>query len=421
MMRTLVSRRSVMATAGAVLAMPALAQGVVARRGAQGRLVFPAETAPRVDFKAIVDRPVKIRSVQMWRTKDANTPLVRVVSEDGVEGIVRGSTKADTTTEFFKIFAVPRFTGKDARDIFDLIRRSAREDYEHAGLPYWSVMGEVELAIWDLLGKTARKSCAAMIGPLLRTEIPVYMSSNKRDTAPEAEIAHLVARIAETGAKAIKLKVGRRMGYNTDAAPGRTQAIIALARKTLGDGMTIYADANGAYDSRMALEIAAMLEDHGVAMFEEPCPFEDFEMTAQVTHTLRERRSKLKVAGGEQDYALERWRWLTHHKALDVIQPDPMYAGGIARNLEIMSMGQAAGLAYNPHFPKNGADTAPMLALCAVSPNLYGYQEYRSREDRLDFAHTPMIAPKDGMVTLPPGPGWGIDYDPGLWKTATQL
>jgi D-galactarolactone cycloisomerase len=418
---SMITRRNMLAAGAAVIAAPALGQGIFARRDANGRLVFPPEAPPRVDFKALIDRPVKIRSVELWRTNAANTPLVRVVSEDGIEGIVRGSTKADTTTEFFRTFAVPRFVGKDARDIFDLIRRAAREDYEHAGLPYWSTIGQVEVAIWDLLGKTAGKSCAAMIGPILRTDIPIYMSSNKRDTAPEVEIAHLQKRVAETGAQAIKLKVGRRMGYNSDAAPGRTDAMIALARKAFGDAMTIYADANGAYDSRMALEIAAMLEDHGVAMFEEPCPFEDFEMTAQVTHALHKRRSKLKIAGGEQDYALERWRWLTENKAVDIIQPDPMYAGGIARNLEIMALGKAAGLAYNPHFPKNGADTAPLLALSAVSSNLYGFQEYRSREDKIDFVHSPVLTPKNGMLPLPTGPGWGIDYDASIWKQATQI
>ena len=417
----MITRRNMLAAAGATIAAPVLGQGIFARRDADGRLVFPPDASPRVDFKAMIDRPVTIRSVEMWRTTAANTPLVRVISKDGVEGVIRASSKADTTSEFFKIFAVPRFTGKDARDVFDIIRRAAREDYEHAGLPYWSTIGEVELAVWDLLGRTAGKNCAAMIGPVLRREIPVYMSSNKRDTSPEVEVAHLVERVAATGAKAVKLKVGRRMGYNSDAAPGRSAAVITLARKTLGDGMTIYADANGAYDLRMALEVAAMLEDQGVAMFEEPCPFEDFEMTAQVTRALRKKRSKLKIAGGEQDYALERWRWLTENKAFDIIQPDPMYAGGIARNLVIMAMGKAAGLGYNPHFPRNGADTAPMLALSAVSSNLYGFQEYRSRPDKLDFAHMPVLTPINGMLPLPTGYGWGIDYDPDIWKHATRV
>lgn len=414
-------RREFLASAMIGLSTPTWAQGIVAQPDKKGRLRFPDSPKPQVDFHAFFDRPVTIRSVEEWITNDAKTPLIRVISADGVEGIVRGSTKAKETAEFFKIFAAPRFQGKDARDTAELIRRAAREDYEFAGLPYWSTLGQVELAIWDMLGKTAKKRCADFIGPVLTSGIPTYMSSNRRDTSPEAEIAHLQQRVAETGAKCIKVKIGRRMGYNSDMTPGRTEAIISGVRKAFGDTMTIYADANGAYDAVKGLEIAAMLEDHGVALFEEPCPFEDFEMAAQLTRAIRKKGYKLKVAGGENDYALERWRWLTSNRAFDVVQPDPMYAGGIFRNLEIMKMAREQRLLYNPHFPRNGADSAPMLHLCATAPNLWGFQEYRSREDRLDFAHSPMLKPVDGKVRLPDGPGWGIDYDPAIWKNATRL
>jgi D-galactarolactone cycloisomerase len=415
------TRRAALGFALSGLAAPALAQGIFARPDKKGRLIFPADQKPQVDLHSFFDRPVIIRSVELWFTKEANTPLVRVISEDGVEGIVRGSSKAQETTEFFRLFAIPRFVGKDACDTAELIRRAAREDYEFAGLPYWATMGEVELAIWDMLGRTAKKPCAEMIGPVLNRSIPIYMSSNKRDTSPEAEIEHLQQRVAETGVKCVKVKIGRRMGFNSDMKPGRTEAIIAGVRKAFGDAMTIYADANGAYDSVKGLEIATMLEDYGVALFEEPCPFEDFEMTAQLTRAIRKKGYKLKVAGGENDYALERWRWMIANRAFDVIQPDPMYAGGIFRNLEIMKMGRDAKLFYNPHFPRNGADTAPMLHLCAVSPNLWGYQEYRSREDKLDFVHSPILTPVDGEIPVPLGPGWGIDYDPAIWGRAVRI
>ena len=415
------SRRTFIAAATAGLAVPAAAQGIFAQPDAQGNLAFPDRQTPHPDFRALLPDRITIRSVDLWLMPNSNATLVRVLSEDGVEGVVRASTKVEHTAQFFKDFAVPRFTGTDARDVADTIRKAAREDYEYAGLPYWATLGQVELAIWDLLGRSARKSCAEMIGPVLHASIPIYMSSNKRDTTPEAEIAHLQQRVAETGARCVKVKIGRRMGYNSDMQPGRTEAMIAGLRKAFGDSMVIYADANGAYDLPKGLEIAAMLEDYGVALFEEPCPFEDFEMTAMLSSAIRKRGYKLKVAGGENDYALERWRWLTANRAFDVIQPDPMYAGGIFRNLAIMEMGRAVGLLYNPHFPRNGADSAPMLHLCAGAPNLWGFQEYRSREDQLDFAHSPMLAPVNGELPVPLGLGWGIDFDPAIWKCARRV
>jgi L-alanine-DL-glutamate epimerase-like enolase superfamily enzyme len=61
-----------------------------------------------------------------------------------------------------------------------------------------------------------------------------------------------------------------------------------------------------------------------------------------------------------------------------------------------------------------------MLHLCAISPNLWGFQEYRSREDKLDFAHSPMLQPMGGEVPVPLGPGWGIDYDPLIWGNSVR-
>lgn len=414
------TRRGMLAGLTASAAAPALGQGIVARYQPDGRLAFPNYDRPPVDFRRLIGAPVKIAAVELW-TVAGGTPLVRVRSTDGAEGVVRASTKVEHTGEFFRTFAVRRFVGQDARDIADVIRRAAREDYEYAGLPFWATLGQVEVAIWDLLGKVANRNCAELIGPVLRREIPIYMSSNKRDTRPEAEVAHLAERVAATGARAVKVKIGRRMGYNTDMTPGRSEAVVRLARRTLGNAMTIYADANGAYDTVKALEVAAMLEDHGVAMLEEPCPFEDFEMTRQITEAVRARGLKLKIAGGEQDYALEKWRWYARTRGFDVIQPDPMYAGGIFRNLEIMRLGREAGLGYNPHFPRNGAEAAPMLALAAVAPNLYGFQEYRSREDAIAYAHSPVLGPRNGNVQLPTGPGWGVSYDPAIWRTATRV
>lgn len=414
-------RRAVLAGLGALTPGSAAASTWYARRDRDGWYRFPTERSAPLDFSALIERPVRIRSVEQFALPDRETILIRALSEDGVEGVVRASTKAEGTVDLFKRFVAPKLVGQDARDLFDIVEKGYRRDYEWAGLPYWSAFGQAEVAVWDLLGKTAGKRCAEMIGPVLREQIPVYMSSNKRDTEPAEEIAHLQQRVGETGARAIKLKVGRRMGLNSDAKPGRSEAVIALARKTFGDAMTIYADANGAYDAPTALEVATMLDAHGVALFEEPCPNEDYAMTAQAAAAIRRRGLKIKVAGGEQDYSLERWRWYCEHRVFDVVQPDPMYAGGIFRNLAIQRLSQEAGLLYGPHFPRNGADTAPLLHLCAVAPNTWGFQEYRSRPDPMPYAHAPVLEPLNGELALPSGPGWGVTFDPAVWRTATRL
>jgi L-alanine-DL-glutamate epimerase-like enolase superfamily enzyme len=386
------------------------------RRDDQGLLRFPADPQPPLDLSEVAPEPIVLRALELWRTPQEGTILVRAVSADGVEGVVRASTKAEETLEFFRLFVMPKFIGEDMRDLYRILERGYRDDYEYASVPWWSAMGQAEVAVWDLIGKTVGKPCHALMGPKLRDEIPVYLSSNKRDTRPEEEVDHLRQRVEETGCRAIKIKVGRRMGRNTDMYEGRSEAMVRAVREAFGDDMTIYADANGAYDAPTALEVCRMLQSYGVAMLEEPCPFEAFEMARQVTE-----RTDLLIAGGENDCAFEKWAWYCDNRAYDVLQPDPMYNGGMMRCVAVQQMSEAASLLYNPHFPRNNADTSPLLHLCAVAPNLYGFQEYRSRPDALDFAHSPQLTPRGGMLPVSDAPGFGIAYDPSIWSTATRI
>ena len=115
-------------------------------------------------------------------------------------------------------------------------------------------VASVEFAVLDLLGTIARKPLGELFGPIVSRDIPVYRASGNRGNSPEEEIAYLQKLVAETGAKAIKFRLGARMRYD-DASTRRDLALIPLTRKTFGEGMAIHADANGSYDVPMALRI----------------------------------------------------------------------------------------------------------------------------------------------------------------------
>jgi D-galactarolactone cycloisomerase len=291
-----------------------------------------------------------------------------------------------------------------------------RAQYKFAGLAFWTAIGHLELAVWDMLGKAANKRCVEMMGPLLRNEIPIYVSSLDRKSSPEQEVEAIRRAVAETGATGCKVKAGGRMSRNVDAYPGRTEALIPAVRKAFGDDFTIYVDANGSYDAPAAIELCRILEDYGVAMLEEPCPHEDVEMTAQVV-----KHTKLQIAGGEQDGSMERWRWYIENEALDILQPDFMYNGGMLRTLFVQRMAAKASVPVAPHYPRNGVETVELLHFAAQASNLYGLQEYRLKPRVLDFEHSPVIHPKNGKLALPEGPGFGAQVDPGIWRKATML
>jgi D-galactarolactone cycloisomerase len=415
-MESIVKRRAFLGMAAlAGFGWPAAAQIGPAVRDRNGLLHF-VDDKPLVDFRSGIDRPIKLASAEVLVVGTRNHQFVRVRSTDGDEGIIKANSRMEEVISLFRQIAVPAFSNVDLRDLETIIPAVYRAQYKFAGLAFWTAIGHLELAVWDMLGKAAGKRCVEFMGPVLREEIPIYVSSLDRKSAPEQEIEAIRKAVAETGATGCKIKAGGRLSRNVDAYPGRTEALIPAVRKAFGDDFTIYVDANGSYDAPAAIELCRMLEDHGVDMLEEPCPHEDVEMTRQVV-----KRTKLKIAGGEQDGSMERWRWYIENRALDVLQPDFMYNGGMLRTLFVQRMADKAGVPVAPHYPRNGVETVELLHFAAQARNLYGLQEYRMNPRVLDFDHSPVIAPKDGKLKLPDGPGFGATFDPKLWDKAVRL
>ena len=109
------------------------------------------------------------------------------------------------------------------------------------------------------MSRIARKPMVAMVGDIVRSDVPFYVASGKRDTTPEQEIDYLKMLVQKSGAKALKFRVGGRMSRNEDAMPGRTDRLVPLVRKTFGDAMVIHADSNSSYDVPNAVRIGTAI------------------------------------------------------------------------------------------------------------------------------------------------------------------
>jgi L-alanine-DL-glutamate epimerase-like enolase superfamily enzyme len=399
-------------TAG--LAATALPHGAaaqfIAERNKGGALAYASnEFAPLIDFRALVDYPVIIDAIEVLDHSD-NTKFVRVRSKDGAQGVIVANKRLWHTYSLLDTLFRPVLLGKDARDIqrtFDLLFRiSYPRGYKYSSMPYFIIQGHIELAVMDMFGRMLGRSVAALSGAPKLDDVAVYMSRLSRDTSAEEEIDIAERYVAETGARAVKVKIGGRMRINADASPGRTDALVSGLRKRLGDDMVIYVDANGSYDAPTAIRVGRMLEDHGVAFYEEPCEWEDFEMTKQVADTL-----DIPVAGGEQDTSLPKWRWMAEHGGVDILQPDIMYNGGFIRTMMVADIAKKYGRMVAPHYPRSGPETAPLMHFVASIDNFEGFMEYRADQNKTDFDYEPIIKPVNGVISLPKGPGFGVQYD----------
>lgn len=371
---------------------------------------------PLPNLKALFPEIIKIESVELLKTQGE---LMLVVRANGLLGITQCNDRMQHLTSLLKGLVLPHFLGKDARDLPQLVDNAYRlnSNYKYAGMPLWNSIGSVEIAVWDVLGKLLQKPVYQLLGKQVRSEYPVYISDFNREGDPEKIANQLLEKLNITGAKGVKIKVGGRM-VNTPEHAAQTRKYIPLLRKILGNEIIIYADANGSYTPHEGIETGKMLEDNGVAIFEEPCNFEDEEGTKTVAKAL----SKIILAGGEQDSNLYRFRRLARENVYDLLQPDMYYNGGILRALQVAEIAKKYGtVGIAPHTPKADPLIAPFWQVAALIPNLYGLQEfvYNPNEKKPTW-HTDIRLTK-GKMSIPNRAGLGIDYDPSIWQSAERI
>lgn len=352
--------------------------------------------------------PVRIESLELLR--DGAKFLVRVRSADGAESVTvpNNSRLLDVYPMYLKRVA-PFVVGKDARDLESLLAELYRDqsNYKFQGLAFWVCVATVEMALLDLMGQIAGAPLGELLGTVRRRDIGVYRASGNRGNKPEAEIEYLKRIVAETGAKAVKFRLGGRMSRNADSLPGRSEALIPLVRKTFGDAMTLYADSNSSYDVPNAIRIGRRMEEHQYAMFEEPCEFDDLWATKEVSDALT-----IPVGLGEQEFSMRRFQWVIENRAADIIQPDLHYFGGYIRCTKVARMAAAAGMPCTLHLSEFGFAYLNVLHFASYVADPGPFQEFKGQTGIPFTCDTSPLTCKDGVVRCPSGPGLGIRIDP---------
>jgi L-alanine-DL-glutamate epimerase-like enolase superfamily enzyme len=365
----------------------------------------------------LLDAPLKIKSIELLR--NGKTYLLRTRSTDGVEAITvpHPSRMAVAYPIFLKLIA-PFFIGKDARDIESLMWELYRhhDNYKLQGLALWIGVAAMEFSLLELMGRATARPVADFFGGTMRREIPVYYASGKRGNTPEEEINYLQKLVADSGAKAIKFRLGGRMSRNADSLPGRTEALIPLVRKEFGDDMTLYADSNSSYDTENAIRIGRIMEEHAYGFYEEPCPFDDLWSTKEVADAL-----DIPVAGGEQEFSLRRFQWTIENRGVDVVQPDLHYGGGMIRATKVARMAEAANMQVVPHMSGGGLGYLDVIHFASFTSNVGPFMEFKGNTDLPVECATSSLRCENGIVRCPSGPGFGVTIDPEFVKKATLV
>jgi L-alanine-DL-glutamate epimerase-like enolase superfamily enzyme len=345
--------------------------------------------------------------------------FVRVTTETGAQGWGQVSTyNADITCEVFHRQVARHALGTNALDFADTLNLIGEREHKYPGSYLRRAMTGLDTALLDLRGKLEGKPVVELLGGKTG-KLRAYASSMKRDITPEDEAKRFLKLRDEKGFTAFKWRVGSECGRDKDEWPDRTEAIVPIVSRALGDGIDKLVDGNSCYSPKRAIEVGKLLEQEGISHFEEPCPYWEFEQTKEVTDAL-----SIDVTGGEQDNEFSAWKTMIDMRAVDIIQPDVMYLGGMLRSIEVAKMGHAAGLPCTPHAANLSLVTMCTMHLLKAIPNPGKYLElsiegadYYPWQDGL-FLGDPYKV-ENGHVTVTDAPGWGIDINPAWLDEAT--
>jgi L-alanine-DL-glutamate epimerase-like enolase superfamily enzyme len=224
-----------------------------------------------------------------------------------------------------------------------------------------------------------------------------------QEPGPLAE--HLL-RLKDEGFRAFKIGWGPfgRMSNALD------EAIVRAAREVIEDGwLMVDAGGSDAYwgqGYKWALRTAAMLAEYDVYWFEEalkPDALEDYV-------ALR-RQAPLPIAGGEVLTRRQAFQPWLQAGAFDIVQPDVTKVGGISEERRIAWMAEENGVRFIPHGWNTAVGLAADLQLATAFANT-DFVEYLTGSPYIDaIVATPWRLDADGMLTIPSGPGLGIELD----------
>ena len=360
--------------------------------------------------------PIVIETLELLRL--GNSFICRVRSRDGAAGLsVANNSQQRSLYPIHVNRLQPFFIGKDARDLEALLEEVYvyQSNYKLQSLALWVPLATIEFAILDMLGRVANRPMGQLVGDIHHPTVAVYRANGERDNSAEEVMENLKRQVVESQAQALKIKIGGRMSH-VESPAGRSEKLIPMVRKEFGDQMVCYADSNGSYGVEEGIKFGKLLEEYKFAFYEEPVPFDWYEETKAVTDAVN-----IPVAGGEQEASMHAFRWLIANDGLDIVQADLYYFGGFIRSMKVARMAAAVGKVHTPHI-SGGLGYLYMIHFVSAIPNAGPYHEFKGLDAEVPFeCKTSSLKTENGVVTVPTGPGSGIDIDPAFIRKHTLV
>jgi galactonate dehydratase len=298
--------------------------------------------------------------------------------------------------------------GHSIYDVEDLYKRFTQLDFGKPGEVEMTGLALVEMACWDLIGKSAKLPVYQLIGGKVRDTVPAYANgwyTVEREPEAFAAAAKKVIERGYTGMKFDPFGAGdlelSRFEFE------RSVNLIEAVRGSVGDNVELFIEMHGRFAPHQAVEIACAIEHVHPGWIEEPCRPDDLGALEYVRdHT------SIPIATGERLFKHSEYRELFDRRAVHIIQPDINHCGGLLEMKKICSTAEMLSMMVAPHNVSGIISTTATLHLMMTLRNgkvLEHFNDFVDSEVKALGAPYPQVI--DGHFQCPTGPGWGVEMD----------
>jgi D-galactarolactone cycloisomerase len=358
---------------------------------------------------------------------ERNSLLVRLETDDGLVGWGEGGQYGppEPVAACIQHVLGPHVLGRSPHEAGRLWEElyAGTRDFGQKGA-YIEALSAIDIALWDLKGKSLGIPIHNLLGGAFRESIPAYATGCYyrgddvlNHEASLQKLSEEAASYVRAGFRLLKIKVGL---LSVEADGERVAAI----RQAVGDKTGILVDCNHAYHAATAIRMGRVLERHGCLLFEEPVPPEDRDGYRRVRQML-----EIAIAGGEAEYTRWGFRDLIEGGCVDVAQPDLCVSGGFSEWQKIIAIASAHGVPVMPHVWGSGIAVAAALhALAALAPMPHTANPVPLQNEpviefdrnanplRDDLLQGAITIGADGRVGVPQGPGLGVEVDEAVLR-----
>jgi len=326
----------------------------------------------------------------------AETPVLTITTDDGIEGIsfgTDGMRQAQYLASLrpFLIGQDPMLVEKLWQEMWNMSRR--------ATFFTESVIGTIDIAIWDIIGKVAGLPLYKLLGAY-RNKVKSYAS-----VMPTGE----AWQVDDYARHALECKARGFTAYKIHARGGVDEhlAVCRAVREAVGDDMVLMLDPTGQYDRREALIVGRELEKLNFYWLEDPIPDTDIEGLSQLSQALDIPITALEALPGNMYTRAQH----VARSTVDMIRGDVIYCGGVTPLKKMSSMAEAFGMNCEIHLNSNPlAQAANLHVMCSISN--CDFFEWMVPEWLWDYGVKDSIKLDDeGFVYVPEKPGLGLEAD----------